>query len=108
MGSMYSAHMAANAAAVYEQAAAMYGGGESHAGISRQQHHPFAQGMTAPGLVGSAAAPPGAAKDEGVEMLKSLFPNTRISVKQMPQPAAGVLKSNAAIAAAQQNAALVA
>merc|ERR1740121_2543395 len=87
--SAYQAHMA-TAAAAYEQAAAMYGG-EAHAGLQRHPHHAhhaYAQALSATGL-GSAAhdlgGPGMGGKDEGVEMLKSLFPNTRISVKQMQQ-----------------------
>lgn len=66
---------AANAAAAYE--AALYG--TDVAGVSRRHY-----GQALPGTAGCGGS------GEGVEFLQSLFPNTRISVKQVAQASAGM------------------
>jgi len=50
-------------------------------------HHHFGQ---APLSAASTGSPSGVSKEDGVEMLQALFPNTRISVMQVPQASTGM------------------
>mmetsp|Transcript_31037 Transcript_31037/g.103366 ORF Transcript_31037/g.103366 Transcript_31037/m.103366 type:complete len:116 (-) Transcript_31037:182-529(-) len=50
-------------------------------------HHHFGQ---APLSAASTGSPSGVSKEDGVEMLQALFPNTRISVKQVPPASTGM------------------
>mmetsp|Transcript_47032 Transcript_47032/g.122403 ORF Transcript_47032/g.122403 Transcript_47032/m.122403 type:complete len:1119 (+) Transcript_47032:95-3451(+) len=76
---------AASVEAAYE--AALYGADVP--GMARHHHHHNHFGQ-APLSAASTGSPPGVSKEDGVEMLQALFPNTRISVMQVPQASTGM------------------